>query len=103
MNYTYLTPEKQAQMLLERLSAMEAEHYHHEINRRIGQQLAAGATGAQLDEARKMIAMAEAAQATIAVAYQAAQATLDELTEVRPAGPPTPVLQAAESRAAGGA
>lgn len=79
MNYSYLSQEQRAQMLLERLASMEAEHYQHEINRRIGLSLSEHPNPAQRQEAERMVAEAEAAQAVIDLAYATAQAELAAL------------------------
>jgi hypothetical protein len=80
MNYAYLTNEQQAKMLEERLAMIEAEHYQREINRLVGLEVAKTATDSQLEEAKRMVAQEEAAQALLDAAYRAARTALDELS-----------------------
>ncbi len=79
MEYEFLTLDQRRQVLEERLTRIEVEHYEHEVNRKIGEALAQRANGKQLDEARQMIADPESAQAILETAHEAARAVRAEL------------------------
>lgn len=79
MAYQVLSVAEQRQILVQRLIQFEAEHFQHEMNRRIGQALVKRASGKQLAEAKAMVAEADAAQLVLDVAHEAAMAELNGL------------------------
>lgn len=79
MEYEFLNAQTRAELIQQRIAQMEVEHYQHELSRTIGRRLAAGAGGPRLEEAHKMVAEAEAAQAVIEQAVEELRGTLAEL------------------------
>lgn len=85
MQYEFLTPQTRVDLIQQRIAQMEVDHYQHELSRTIGTRLVEGSTGQRLEEARRMVAEAEAAQAVIEQAVAELRAKLAALHDGAPA------------------
>lgn len=78
MNYKFLGKAEKVELLRARLSQLEAEHFTHQVNRRVGTELARRTQGKQQAEAKQMVADADAAQSLLDAARAAVSAGIDE-------------------------
>jgi hypothetical protein len=79
VEYKLLSLDQRAELLMQRIVTLEAEHYQHEITRLIASELINVTEGEKFQEASRMINEAKDAQAIIEVALRAANAQLGAL------------------------
>jgi hypothetical protein len=97
VDHRVLTDDERRAIISARLAAIEREHYDHDLNRRIGERIAASGIDGVEAEAQSMVQEALRAQALLDATHDV---LLGELSSLSPPSPSSADSEAPDGRAA---